>query len=228
LFLTVFHMVAFYAAGIFSLRVSRSAGEVLVKSDVCRWPDERGNKAFDQWSDEDMDSADAWLTSLQQSFRKSAEYARSCYNTQSRTQFSSCNIYVVPSIQSRIDRAAPCPFFERNCGTTTVSIDSGLIDSHFHLGINAPVQDRIQFRNLIACTPIPPEDQYTSNWTSEKSTNLQDQLLFQLGQGQLPSDDQFKYYYLGNRTWKGTFISDSTVVMTKNNIAYASQPYNLL
>lgn len=186
LFLTVFHMTAFYAAGIFSSRVSRSAGEVLVKSDVCGWPDERSNKAFDQWSDEDMESADAWLTLLQQSFRKRAAYARSCYSTQSQTQSSLCNIYAAPSIKSRIDPAAPCPFFERTCTTTTVSIDSGLIDSHLHLGINAPVQDRIQFRKLMTCTPILLEDKHSPNRTSKKSPSLQDQLLFQLGQGQLP------------------------------------------
>lgn len=139
LFITTVHIAVLYAAGVFSSRVVKTAGEVLIKSDICGWPDERSNKDFSQWSESDTESAEILMTALDQGFRKSAAYVRSCYRTQSGTQTSTCNIYTIQSIQSKVNRAAPCPFTKGMCMNPAVAIDSGLVDSHIHLGINAPV-----------------------------------------------------------------------------------------
>jgi hypothetical protein len=143
-------------------------------------------------------------------------------------QTSTCNIYTVQSVQSKVNRAAPCPFIKRTCMNPAVAIDSGLVDSHIHLGINALAHDRVQFRRLTTCTPILLEEEYSSNWTSETAPGLQTQLLLQLGQTLVAPGDSYKYYYLGNRTWNAASVSDSTVVVSNNTIIYASQPYNLL
>jgi hypothetical protein len=227
LFIAIFHAAAFYAAGIFSSRVARTAGEVLIKSDICGWPSEQSFKDYTQWSEEDKESADVFLTAMVQSFRYSASYARSCYGTGSGSKPSICNIYSTRSIQSKIDRAAPCPFTEGTCTNMAIAIDSGLIDSHLHLGINAPAQDRVQLRKLTTCAPIPLEERFSSNWTSETTPELQDLLLYQMGQTILAPGDSYKHYYLGSRTWSGIPISESTAVINNFTITYASQPYNI-
>jgi hypothetical protein len=64
----------------------------------------------------------------------------------------------------------PCPFKDANrCISNDTSspdialqLDTGLIDSHSHLGINAPLEDRLQFRRLLTCSPINTTDLVTT------------------------------------------------------------------
>jgi hypothetical protein len=68
LFITTVHIAVIYAASVFSSRVVKTAGEVLIKSDICGWLDERSNKDFSQWSESDMGSSEALMTALDQVF----------------------------------------------------------------------------------------------------------------------------------------------------------------
>lgn len=65
--------------------------------------------------------------------------------------------YAVLSLPFTVDTAAPCPFREEMCllgSDASISFDTGLIDSHKHLGINAREEDRIQYRWKSTCTPL--------------------------------------------------------------------------
>jgi len=63
---------------------------------------------------------------------------------------------------------APCPFLGQgrclsNDTTTpnpTLVLDTGLLDSHVHLGINAPFKDRSGLRLRMECSPIDIRDAY--------------------------------------------------------------------
>jgi hypothetical protein len=54
------------------------------------------------------------------------------------------------------DTSAPCPFDEKICVSRdgNLVIDTGLIDSHEHLGINAHPSERFAFRRKIHCAPL--------------------------------------------------------------------------
>ncbi|KAK4450614.1 hypothetical protein QBC34DRAFT_297082 [Podospora aff. communis PSN243] len=59
----------------------------------------------------------------------------------------------------------PCPFLgEGRCLSndtsvnTTLILDTGLLDSHVHLGINAPPRDRSNIRHRMECSPIDVSD----------------------------------------------------------------------
>ncbi|OQV07370.1 hypothetical protein CLAIMM_11813 [Cladophialophora immunda] len=48
-------------------------------------------------------------------------------------------------------------------------MDTGLISSHRHLGLNAPVRDRIQYRKVTTCT-ILNDEKYISDWKNLSAT----------------------------------------------------------
>lgn len=63
-------------------------------------------------------------------------------------------------------RMEPCPFEgENRCisndtlsPNTALTLDSGLLDSHIHLGVNAPVENRVNIRKILTCSPIDVSD----------------------------------------------------------------------
>jgi hypothetical protein len=84
-------------------------------------------------------------------------YARSCYGQ--TTTSSVCGLYAQQSLPYTSSNVK-CPFGEDTNGQRLCSVDlalmldSGLLDSSEHLGINAPKNDRILFRRSLTCSPI--------------------------------------------------------------------------
>jgi hypothetical protein len=227
LLIAVLHLAAFYAAGIFSSRVTTKAGEVLIKSDVCGWPDERSFKEYSQWNQDDLMSADAAFLAAHSRSRKGAAYARSCYGDETQRQSSPCRDYVIELVESKVNREALCPFAEAACVGPAIEIDSGHLDSNTHLGINAPSKDRVQFRKITTCSPLPAEEKYGTNWTTEKRDTLEQVMLNKIGLTILLPGDSFRYYYMGNSSSFGTTYSDITFAISNYTVGFASQPYNL-
>ncbi|EYB26052.1 hypothetical protein FG05_02196 [Fusarium graminearum] len=63
----------------------------------------------------------------------------------------------VESLPYTENTSAECPFADEFCKTGSngaISFDTGLLDSHVHLGINAPNDERVQYRWRSTCTPI--------------------------------------------------------------------------
>ncbi|KAI0390878.1 hypothetical protein F5Y17DRAFT_37952 [Xylariaceae sp. FL0594] len=61
------------------------------------------------------------------------------------------------------DSSAGCPFSAEICRTanTNLRLDTGYIDSHRHLGLNAPPNERFFWRYVLHCAPL-----HTENYTS--------------------------------------------------------------
>jgi hypothetical protein len=67
-------------------------------------------------------------------------------------------------------RMEPCPFWGKNrCLSNNTSslniamaLDSGMLDSHTHLGVNARAEDRVNFRKKVTCSPVNVDDLVTS------------------------------------------------------------------
>ncbi|KAF1985154.1 hypothetical protein K402DRAFT_334899 [Aulographum hederae CBS 113979] len=87
----------------------------------------------------------------------SANYAQNCYLNP--TGLADCSSFVRQNLPDTIDTGASCPFEEDIClePAKNIRIDTGLIDSHFDLGINARPRDRFQFRQVTTCAPLRAE-----------------------------------------------------------------------
>lgn len=101
-------------------------------------------------------------------------YNQQCYGDTVSVQ--QCSLYVTRQLHQHISRNMSCPFpgKEKICAlnSTNLRIDSGNLDSHEHLGLNAPPKDRFTFREVLECAPLrsreytqiaPPADGSTSD-----------------------------------------------------------------
>jgi len=156
-------LTLFTAAGIFSSRiVSATNSEALFRSPHCY-----------RWTTFDSSAAtqNATLLDINTIARVGATYAESCYNTASTS--STCAVYATRQITSSLSIGAPCPFKSTICQTvvqgksrytwdkelaivdkSAIEIDSGLIASDLHLGINTLPDDRVTYQRKLTCSPI--------------------------------------------------------------------------
>ncbi|KAF2970833.1 hypothetical protein GQX73_g2781 [Xylaria multiplex] len=119
-----------------------------------------------------------------------ANYAQQCY-TDDKTGFLDCNRLISKQIGSSIDLDAPCPFDATICrkASGNLRLDTGLLDSNDHFGLNAPPHQRIQWRHVLHCAPLE-----TAGYTSEVTTPNDSYTLYHYG-GFGPPDDRHEYTY---------------------------------
>ena len=91
-----------------------------------------------------------------------AAYQRACYdNADNPLQ---CGQYIQRQLRWTSNQSSPCPFSPEMCYSgdmTAYEMDTGLIDSHDHIGINAPKVHRVQYRKFTTCSPIQTKDYRT-------------------------------------------------------------------
>lgn len=94
-------------------------------------------------------------------------YGQQCYGKTISAQ--QCSLFVTRQLSQDISRNVSCPFPGKSkiCirNSTNLRIDSGNIDSHDHLGINAPPKERFTFRDVLECAPLR-----TREYTQTKSS----------------------------------------------------------
>lgn len=84
-----------------------------------------------------------------------AEYAKNCYGGNHNSL--ACGTYPQPSLSYKVNQNASCPFQKGICkisDTAAFEMDTGLLDTHEDLGINAPQSERIKYRKLTTCAPL--------------------------------------------------------------------------
>lgn len=148
--------VASIVAGIFSSEISNSPGdEILVASLHCGVP----NFSPLDTSFGDYLLFQSHITKRMHAFRN---YGQDCYTRLSNSP--TCKTMVRSSLSRTVTRNASCPFDKGLCMMTNgnIKIDTGLLDSHYDIGLNAPPSMRIQFRLVIHCVPLVTQD-YTEN-----------------------------------------------------------------
>lgn len=72
------------------------------------------------------------------------------------THTDGCNLYIKPRLPLISKRGVPCPFGDNICklDDDNLIMDTGLLDSLEHLGINTSPQNRFQFRMVYTCAPL--------------------------------------------------------------------------
>ncbi|KAF9641034.1 hypothetical protein BFW01_g12840 [Lasiodiplodia theobromae] len=97
-------------------------------------------------------------------------YAEDCYDNVSG--LGSCNAFIKADIPTMIDTNASCPFGDDICMQEygNIVFDTGYLDSHLEFGINAPPNERVQFRRVSSCAPIKT-DGYRKSYRLPDSNN---------------------------------------------------------
>lgn len=157
--LAVICICGFAVIGGFSSRLSDATGsEVLIMSHNCGFQDASLATGFTQ----------AFVPYIADKIQNDVTHVHQCYLHKSADQ-SSCGNFVADRLTATIDGEASCPFSDELCrsNNTNLRIDSGYIDSHNHLGLNAPPEERVTWRKVLSCAPIA-----TEGYTSEIDTSV--------------------------------------------------------
>lgn len=162
--IALLHAVLVAMATIFSSRVTSTTAEVLVKLSKC------GLAVFSPFNsltltEADMPAENALYVIAQMTIERSLAYTTTCYRNASSTVYT-CNEFVRRHLESTANATEECPFSDIVYITPALSVDTGYLDSDFHLGINALVSDRISFRKKLTCASVNA-DNYTLGWTTE-------------------------------------------------------------
>jgi len=127
-----------------------------------------------------------------------ATYARACYGGLSDSL--QCGRYPVSSIKWTSDQNSTCPFESGTCvygDTAAYKITSEMIDSHDHLGINAPKHDRVQYQKITSCAPLRASRFVAEvNGSTENGPGMDGDVLYEYLYG--PVGDVTEYTYLYN------------------------------
>ena len=151
---------AFTIAGGFSSRISTAVGnEVLLQSSNC------GYGSLRSWARSPYYPSDPYLA---ETLNNAANYAQQCYPNDT-TGLLDCGRFITPRIPGTLNMTADCPFKNDMCRTSSsnLRLDTGYVDSHIDLGLNAPENDRILWRNVVHCAPL-----VTKGFTSHNVTAL--------------------------------------------------------
>ncbi|KAK6211789.1 hypothetical protein LQW54_005648 [Pestalotiopsis sp. IQ-011] len=177
-----FCLAAFTVSGAFSSRISTGVSdEVLIQSERC---------GFYYSSNTDINGASYYsLSHPAQVLDQAANYAQQCYLNGSSGL--DCNRWIQSRLEGAVDYAAPCPFGEGMCRTesSNIRMDTGYIDSHVHLGINAPANQRVRWRNVLHCAPL-----VTAGFTSQQTTPLRNFTRYHYGSHIAPTGPQDYIY----------------------------------
>jgi hypothetical protein len=177
----VLHFAAFTTAGIFASRVTRAHSVVKITGPSCGYtkePETYDQKGMIQEAEMTAGAVDIWKTSQVQ--------ALSChsFNTIAVQQSTrDCKAWGRSFVPFTIKQNVACPFAPEMCiDDLAVEVQSTLVDSNYHLGINAPHGDRIAvrtvstmltldfFRSHLAETPMRS---YRARWLQERARLVQ-------------------------------------------------------
>ncbi|KAF2142266.1 uncharacterized protein K452DRAFT_333074 [Aplosporella prunicola CBS 121167] len=133
-------LAAFAVASTFSSRISSVGTAVLLSGTNCGYMYPLSK------SSDPMGLTTVFQPYLSQKHTSDADYAQECYPDIQSTE--GCNTFVQRRLSTSVIRNAFCPFPGDICKSqdSNLLLDTGLVDSHNDLGINAPPGHRYQFR----------------------------------------------------------------------------------
>lgn len=97
-------------------------------------------------------------------------YSNECYTSKAAkdSPSSTCQTLRSPNIRRNVSSSASCPFARQICleNPETITMDTGDIDSHLVLGINAAPEDRLKYRKITTCS-VFNSTSYAGGWDGE-------------------------------------------------------------
>jgi len=122
-------------------------------------------------SDNDMIArANALYIFSNWAFERSRDHATGCYNSGNNFTAAACDSYILQRPMSTVNTSDICPFLE-GCITPAITISSGIIDSKDYVGMNAPLDNRIQYEKKLSCAVLEA-DKYATDFPSPGPTKI--------------------------------------------------------
>ncbi|KAF2690971.1 hypothetical protein K458DRAFT_398912 [Lentithecium fluviatile CBS 122367] len=120
-----------------------------------------------------------------------------CYSNNRTAKSENCRPYIKPTLPYSVISNASCPFSEEICLSKDINLllDTGLLNSHDHLGLNAPPSSRFHFRSRVHCAPLATEG-YTKVHMNSQPPQIPIQRYYYGGHqanGQIQLDEAFTY-----------------------------------
>lgn len=142
---------AFVVAGSFSSRISTDMGdEVLLRASDC---------GFIRLATT-AQNATPYNSQYFQKINAAANYAEQCYSSDGTSSLVECKRFITPTLPTAvINNTASCPFDSDICrnSNSNLLLDTGLLDSSQHYGLNTPGNQRFQERRVLHCAPLKTE-----------------------------------------------------------------------
>jgi hypothetical protein len=163
LFFSTFYILLFAVLSIFGTStVTRAAGQDRVlQSSQCGYWQVNGSKSAEGEFRASTSGQAAYRSKLLKDSQAAATYDRNCNGAS--VDALQCKAYATSQV-SWEGKVADCPFSDEIClGNNTYQMDTGLLDSHHHLGINMPEKDRLKYRRVTTCSVLRSEGYATSN-----------------------------------------------------------------
>ena len=177
--LAMFHYLLFLTAGAFSNKLVTAGSSVLLRSQYCGVWNETYyayiKTGMDVSSREGVSTYLQFLNKMQLNVLLSLDYARECYQDQeSSVGLAACRVLPVSHLHvNQTLHNDSCPFESQMChnGSATLVFDTGVIDSHRDLGINAPYHDRLTYRRVTSCAVLEGNDYVIETHDSPNGTS---------------------------------------------------------
>lgn len=175
---------------------------------MCGWVANLGSSLS---STSNINDLQQWITKLDVA---SAAYAQQCYNNTVITQqyynntatTQQCSMFAQKRIQPSISENSTCPFpgKDRIClrDSSNIHLDTGLLDSLIHFGMNGALTDRFAFRNILECAPLRTDGYTEIHEDSDPSYSRS--ILYLYGNNDLRSSnisENTTYQFPANKTW---------------------------
>ncbi|KAK3385247.1 hypothetical protein B0H63DRAFT_543504 [Podospora didyma] len=153
--------ICFAAAAGFSSKISQGS-EVLLSPGPCSVVNETAS-----FLDLDILSTTLYPWAIKQK-AMAGNHVQQCYSSSDGAGPECRNsLFVQPKLPTSSNPNAGCPFDEELCATkdSNLILDTGLLDSHIHLGLNTPPESRYQMRKVLHCAPLVTEGYKSPNYT---------------------------------------------------------------
>ncbi|KAH7397396.1 hypothetical protein BKA66DRAFT_566504 [Pyrenochaeta sp. MPI-SDFR-AT-0127] len=163
---------AFSVAGIFSSKITTSSvNEVLVAGKKC------GPLPTISAFDIDPIGDNTVIVGIMNTVY--LDYAMQCYPPADANLVAGCSTFIQPTLPHTMDTNASCPFADEICKSAegNLALDSGLLDSYKHLGMNKG--PRVLIRQKMNCAPLTTVGFSEVIFDNQTSTNW---LLYKYGQ----------------------------------------------
>jgi len=132
----------------------------------------------------------SWYSKLLADTYNAATYVRQCYTNNTSL---GCGLYYRQSLPFSINPNATCPFASGVCvynDDSAFTMDTGLLDSHADLGINAPSKNRVLFRRVTTCAPL-----HATPWGASQNSSDVGLIIYINAGPNPPWNYTFSYYH---------------------------------
>ena len=158
--LAVVHLSFFVVAGTFSSSLAGAGQTVLSRSPYCgtfnnTYSDTAAN-GLNTSSPADYALSVEWRNKFDQDTAAGQAYADQCYVSDPSYSTSDCNTLQKPALNWTTSYNHTCPFDPKVClaDVQTIVFDTGILDTHSDLGLNADLVSRLYYRRLNQCTVL--------------------------------------------------------------------------